>query len=104
MGRPITHGGRHTGRSSAIRVKREREGFPLRCVAMGNSDLEAGEENSGRPRQAQRQLAELIPRELDVIRLIACGLSNHEIAAELIVSERTAKTYVAHVLQKTPPP
>ena len=66
----------------------------------GNSDLEGGDENSGRPRQAPLQLAELIPRELDVIRLIACGLSNHEIAAELVVSEHTAKTYVAHILRK----
>jgi DNA-binding NarL/FixJ family response regulator len=53
----------------------------VRTLRLRNSDLEAGEENSGRPRQAPRQLAELIPRELDVIRLIACGLSNHEIAA-----------------------
>jgi DNA-binding NarL/FixJ family response regulator len=45
-------------------------------------------------------LAELSPRELEVLRLMARGLSNAEIADELVVSEHTAKTHVAKVLQK----
>jgi DNA-binding NarL/FixJ family response regulator len=52
------------------------------------------------PREAPPGLAELTPRELEVLRLIAGGLSNHEIAAKLVVSEHTAKTHVAHILQK----
>jgi DNA-binding NarL/FixJ family response regulator len=51
-------------------------------------------------REAPSGLAELTPRELEVLRLIAGGLSNHEIAAKLVVSEHTAKTHVAHILQK----
>jgi DNA-binding NarL/FixJ family response regulator len=51
-------------------------------------------------RRAPPGLAELTPRELEVLRLIAGGLSNHEIAAKLVVSEHTAKTHVAHILQK----
>jgi DNA-binding NarL/FixJ family response regulator len=49
---------------------------------------------------APAELEELTPRELEVFRLIARGMSNAEIAAELIVSETTVKTHVARVLMK----
>jgi DNA-binding NarL/FixJ family response regulator len=52
-----------------------------------------------RPSLASR-LDELTPREQDVLRLLARGLSNAEIAAELVVGEGTVKTHVAHVLAK----
>jgi DNA-binding NarL/FixJ family response regulator len=51
-------------------------------------------------RETRPELEQLTPRELEVLRLIAAGLSNEEIAAKLVVSEHTAKTHVAHILRK----
>ncbi len=45
-------------------------------------------------------LSELTPRELEVLRLLARGLSNAELAAELTLSEATIKTHVARILAK----
>ena len=45
-------------------------------------------------------LSELTPRELEVLRLLAHGLSNAELAAQLTLSEATIKTHVARILAK----
>jgi len=45
-------------------------------------------------------LSHLTPRELDVLRLVGCGMSNAEIAAALHVSTGTVKTHVSSVLAK----
>ncbi len=45
-------------------------------------------------------LTELTPREREVLDLLARGFSNPEICNQLLISEATAKTHVAHILQK----
>jgi DNA-binding NarL/FixJ family response regulator len=44
---------------------------------------------------------ELTPREAEVLRLIAAGMSNAEIAAQLVISDATVKTHVNHLFAKT---
>lgn len=50
--------------------------------------------------QENARLATLTPREIETLRLVARGLSNAEVAAELYVSEHTVKTHVSSMLSK----
>ncbi|TDC08763.1 response regulator transcription factor [Nonomuraea longispora] len=53
-----------------------------------------------RPAESTPEEPALTPRELEVLRLIADGLSNSEIAASLVISQETVKTYVSRILTK----
>ncbi len=81
----------------------------VRVVARGDALLAPGlasrlvADFMSRPerlRSAPAQLEELTAREREVVGLIACGLSNEEIAEQLVVTRATAKTHVSRALCK----
>ncbi|MGW4795444.1 response regulator transcription factor [Nonomuraea sp. NPDC004297] len=77
----------------------------VRLVATGESLLfpaaiRALAGRRSRPSAPVPGIGRLTGREGDVLRLMTRGLSNHEIAAELVVSQETVKTHVGNVLAK----
>jgi len=80
----------------------------VRVVAAGEALLSPSitrrliEDYARRPphREQPAALAELTPRELEVLRLIARGLSNGDIARHLVVGDATVKTHVARIFAK----
>ncbi|TDD61029.1 response regulator [Actinomadura rubrisoli] len=88
-------------------VTAERLFEAVRVVAAGEALLAPtvtrrliGEFARLRPRPPSASLEVLTPRETDVLRLVAEGLTNAEIAARLVVGEETVKTHVSRVLRK----
>ncbi|MFD7989647.1 response regulator [Kitasatospora indigofera] len=95
-------------------VRRDDLAHGVRMVASGEALLAPsvtrrliGEFAARRPagattaaRAPSRLLEQLTARERETLRLLARGLSNAEIAAELVVSEHTVKTHVSNVLAK----
>jgi DNA-binding NarL/FixJ family response regulator len=88
----------------------EEIGAAVRIVARGEALLAPAvtraviEEFARRPPAAPptppAAVAELTPREQEVLGLLVRGLSNPEICERLVISEATAKTHVAHILRK----
>lgn len=68
-----------------------------RMLEMFAGQLPSGASASG---QVDPRIASLTPRETEILRLVARGMSNAEIAAELVVSATTVKTHVGSVLAK----
>ena len=68
-----------------------------RMLEMFAGQLPSGGATSG---QVDPRIASLTPRETEILRLVARGMSNAEIAAELVVSATTVKTHVGSVLAK----
>jgi DNA-binding NarL/FixJ family response regulator len=114
-GRP--RGGGWRARATLPLVSETGRGVPpeqlaagIRVVAQGEALLapsitrrsiqELAAAGGGLPAPPPPGLDELTPRELEVFRCVARGLSNAEIASELIVSETTVKTHVARLLMK----
>ncbi|MFG1805558.1 response regulator [Streptomyces sp. NPDC049040] len=82
-------------------VRLVRAGDALLAPAITRRLVERFAADGGRrPSTVHRDLATLTPRELEVLRMLAGGLSNAELAAGLGVSEATVKTHVTRILSK----
>jgi DNA-binding NarL/FixJ family response regulator len=85
---------------------REQLVHAVRVIAAGESLLDSAitarliERFVLRPPGMSDRLAALSARELEVMRLVARGLSNAEIAAQLVIGQATVKTHVTRILQK----
>jgi DNA-binding NarL/FixJ family response regulator len=75
-------------------------GAALLAPAVTRSVIEEFARRSPEPVEPPAPVAELTEREREVLRLLTRGRSNAEIAADLVVTEATVKTHVAHVLMK----
>jgi len=84
--------------SVAVRAVARGDGMLSPCVARRLIDEFASLPDANRPRP--EQLDELTPREVEVVALVAAGLSNREIAERLVVTPATAKTHVSRALRK----
>jgi len=81
-------------------VRMVRSGDALLAPAITRRLVERFAGRSADTAAIHRDLSALTPRELEVLRLLAQGLSNAELAAHLHLSEATVKTHVARILAK----
>lgn len=81
-------------------VRMVRSGDALLAPAITRRLVERFAGRNAETAAIHRDLSALTPRELEVLRLLAQGLSNAELAAHLHLSEATVKTHVARILAK----
>ena len=79
----------------------------IRAVALGYTHLAPGMidkvmsgQSDKNPATSPPELAELTPRELEILKLIAVGSNNREIAGQLYISEGTVKNHVTNILTR----
>jgi DNA-binding NarL/FixJ family response regulator len=84
--------------TAAIRMVRS--GDALLAPSITRRLVERFALHNSAPALMRRELSHLTPRELDVLRLLARGLSNAELAGQLTLSEATVKTHIARLLAK----
>ncbi|MGX1547709.1 response regulator [Streptomyces adustus] len=84
----------------ASAVRTVRTGDALLAPAITRRLVQRFARHGGESAALHRDLAALTPRELEVLGLLARGLSNAELAARLHLAEATVKTHVARILAK----
>jgi DNA-binding NarL/FixJ family response regulator len=82
---------------AAVRLVRAGDALLAPSITRRLIERYAARRSSGAP---HKEIDSLTEREAGVLRLMARGLGNQEIAKELFVSEATVKTHVAHILDK----
>ena len=85
--------------SAAVRIVASGEALLAPAVTRAVIE-EFARQSPAPPPTPPRALAELTPREQEVLDLLSGGLSNSEICERLVISEATTKTHVARILQK----
>lgn len=85
--------------AAAVRIVASGEGLLAPAITRGVIE-EFARQRPAAPPMLPTAVSELTPREREVFDLLASGLSNPEICRQLVISEATAKTHVARILQK----
>ena len=83
-----------------LRITRTREPIVVREVLVPASITGAEPPSPFAPNTAQQQSLGITARELEILNLVARGLSNREIATQLFVSENTVKTHCSRAFDK----
>jgi DNA-binding NarL/FixJ family response regulator len=85
--------------AAAVRIVASGEGLLAPAITRAVIE-EFARRSPARPSTPPRAVEELTAREREILDLLVRGLSNPEICQRLVISEATAKTHVAHILQK----
>lgn len=92
---------KHTQPADLVRAVREvASGDALLSPSVTRRLIAEFASRSARPELTPREMATLTDREREVVALVALGLTNDEIAAELVVSPATARTHVSRAMVK----
>jgi DNA-binding NarL/FixJ family response regulator len=84
----------------ALAIRTAAIGGSIVSPAVASQLLEHVRHNKPPLSLAAQPVGQLTPRETEVLRLLAAGLENSEIARELVISTRTARNHVASILEK----